>query len=212
MPVLFGDRLLYVGLQGSYLRGEASENSDIDVMVVLDRLSVGDMDAYRRILERIGDHERSCGFICGKEELLRWNPSEVTELLYGTKDLVGVLSDFLPEATRTDEINYINLSLGNLYHALCHRYIHADRERNAAAFRGTAKGLFYLIRHMHYLESGTFAPDRRTLKAQVSEKDRAVLEAAEQADGYDFDAAFAAVIEWCQAAFIRIDQLSERAR
>lgn len=43
----FGDRLRYVGLQGSYLRGEAHESSDIDVMVVLDRLSVRDMDVYR---------------------------------------------------------------------------------------------------------------------------------------------------------------------
>ena len=36
----FGTRLLYVGLQGSYLRGEANYNSDIDVMVILDVLSV----------------------------------------------------------------------------------------------------------------------------------------------------------------------------
>lgn len=40
----FGERLLYVGLQGSYLRREAHENSDIDVMVILDRFSVQDMD------------------------------------------------------------------------------------------------------------------------------------------------------------------------
>lgn len=38
----FGERLLYVGLQGSYLRGEAHENSDIDVMLILDRFSVRD--------------------------------------------------------------------------------------------------------------------------------------------------------------------------
>ncbi|MBO4914945.1 MAG: nucleotidyltransferase domain-containing protein, partial [Oscillospiraceae bacterium] len=61
----FGDRLLYVGLQGSYLRGEAHENSDIDVMVILDQFSVQDMDRYREILKRIGFYERSCGFICG---------------------------------------------------------------------------------------------------------------------------------------------------
>ncbi len=34
----FGERLLYMGLQGSWLRGEANENSDIDVMVILDRV------------------------------------------------------------------------------------------------------------------------------------------------------------------------------
>ena len=33
----FGSRLIYVGLQGSYLRGEAGPDSDIDAMVVLDR-------------------------------------------------------------------------------------------------------------------------------------------------------------------------------
>ena len=31
----FGGRLVYVGLQGSWLRGEATENRDIDVMIVL---------------------------------------------------------------------------------------------------------------------------------------------------------------------------------
>ena len=42
----FGERLLYVGLQGSCLRVEAHENSDIDVMVILDRFSVRDMDEH----------------------------------------------------------------------------------------------------------------------------------------------------------------------
>ena len=27
----YGERLLYMGLQGSYLRGEATENSDVDI-------------------------------------------------------------------------------------------------------------------------------------------------------------------------------------
>ena len=70
----FGDRLLYVGLQGSYMRGEATERSDIDVMIVLDRFSVRDMDIYRQALESAGERERACGFICGREELARWNP------------------------------------------------------------------------------------------------------------------------------------------
>ena len=35
----FGNRLLYVGLQGSCLRGEAHKNSDINIMVIQDRFS-----------------------------------------------------------------------------------------------------------------------------------------------------------------------------
>ena len=53
----FGERLFYVGLQGSWLRGEAHESSDIDVMVILDRFSIQDMDQYREILKRIRYHD-----------------------------------------------------------------------------------------------------------------------------------------------------------
>ena len=52
----FGERLLYMGLQGSWLRGEAHENSDIDVMVILDRFSVRDMDTYRQISNDLQEH------------------------------------------------------------------------------------------------------------------------------------------------------------
>ncbi len=76
-------------------------------------------------------------------------------------DLFGELKDYLPSATREDEINYVRLSLGNLYQELCHRYIHADRKKNIVAFRGTCKSMFFLIRNLHYLESGSFAVTKR---------------------------------------------------
>ena len=183
----FGERLLYMGLQGSWLRGETHENSDIDIMVILDGFSVRDMDTYREILKEIGFYEKSCGFICGKDEMKRWNPLEVCQLRHTTKDLVGVLMDFLPPATREDEINYVNLSLGNLYHELCHRYIHENRDKNTAKFCGTCKSVFYLIRDLHFLESGHFILSRKDLKEAVTEEDRIVLEMAELPDSYDFD-------------------------
>ena len=186
----FGERLLYVGLQGSWLRGEAHENSDIDVMVILDRFSV-----------------RSCGFICGKDEMKRWSPLEVCQLRQTTKDLVGNLTDYLPPATREDEINYVKLSLGNLYHELCHRYIHADRNTNAARFRVICKSMFYLIQNLHFLESGCFILRKTDLKEAVTEEDRIILEMAELPDGYDFDQAFTSLFAWCQSAFARIKRL-----
>ncbi len=204
---VFGNRLLYVGLQGSYLRGEANENSDIDIMMLLDQLTVKDMDAYRIILEKVGHSDKACGFICGKDEMTRWNPLEVCQLKHTTKDLYGTLTDYLPDASREDEINYVKLSLGNLYHELCHRYIHANREKNAMKLRGAGKGLFFLIQNMHYLESGRFVTTKRELKKLVSEEDRVMLSMAELPDGYDFDEAFSAVFHWCQAAFDRLGQM-----
>ena len=206
----FGDRLLYVGLQGSWLRGEAREDSDIDVMVILDRFSVQDMDRYREILKKIGFYERSCGFICGRDELLRWNPLEVCQLCHTTKDLYGTLADYLPSAAWEDEINYVKLSLGNLYHELCHRYIHRDRERNIAAFRGACRAVFFLIQNLHYLETSHFILTKKELKEAVSAEDRRVLELAELPDGFDFDQAFSVLFAWCQSAFLRVEQLAKK--
>ena len=203
----FGDRLLYMGLQGSYMRGEANEDSDIDIMMILDRLSVADMDVYRGILDRVGHREKSCGFICGREEMAQWNPLEVCQLRHTTRDLLGALTDYLPSATREDEINYVKLSLGNLYHELCHRYIHSDRAKSMAKLRGTCKGLFFLIQNMHFLESGVFVRTRRELKERVCLADREVLELAELPDGFDFDRAFSTAFAWCQSAFARIGRM-----
>ena len=94
-----------------------------------------------------------------------------------------------------------------MYHEICHRYIHADRELNTARFCGTCKGVFFLIQNMHYLESGRFTATRRELKAAVSNEDREALELAELPDGFDFDRAFCFLFEWCQRAFARVDKM-----
>ena len=205
----FQERLLYIGLQGSWLRGEANENSDIDVMILLDRFSVQDMDQYRGILQKLGFYDKSCGFICGRDELLRWNPLEVCQLRHTTKDLFGKLSDYLPSSSRKDEVNYVKLSLGNLYHELCHRYIHASRDKNAAKFRSTCKGVFFLMQNLHYLEHGCFLLTKKELKEAVSAEDRRVLELAELSDGFDFDCAFSLLFAWCQSVFPRIEKLMQ---
>jgi hypothetical protein len=99
------------------------------------------------------------------------------------------------------------LSLGNLYHELCHRYIHADRDTNAARFRGICKSMFYLIQNLHFLESGCFILRKTDMKEAAAEEDRIVLELADLPDGYDFDQAFTSLFAWCQNAFARIEHL-----
>ncbi|MDE7222430.1 MAG: nucleotidyltransferase domain-containing protein, partial [Acetatifactor sp.] len=47
LKACFGAGFLYLGLQGSYLRGEATENSDIDIMVILENMTVTDLDNYQ---------------------------------------------------------------------------------------------------------------------------------------------------------------------
>ena len=200
----YGERLVYVGLQGSYLRGEATENSDIDVMIVLDEFSVADMKTYRAILKEIGWYEKSCGFICGKEDLANWNPLESLQLKYTTKDLYGNLESLLPPSTRQDEINYVKISLGNFYHEICHRYIHAGDEKSRDKLRASCKQLYFVIQNLHYLESGDFILKKNDLKAVVSAQDREMLCVSELPDDYDFDKTYETVITWCQKTLERI--------
>ena len=204
----FSDRLLYVGLQGSYLRGEANEDSDIDIMLILDRFSVEDMDAYRSILLKIGHYEKSCGFICGKDDMARWNPLEVCQLQHTTKDLFGRLSDYLPSATRQDEINYVKFGVGNLYHELCHRYIHSDREKNIQKLRENGKAAFFLVQNLYYLESGIFATTKKELISLVSCEDRVMLQLSELPERYDFNNAFRCAFQWCRNALYRLDRMT----
>lgn len=201
----FDKRLLYVGLQGSYLRNEADEYSDIDIMVIIDEMTVHDLDDYKRVLISIGYFERSCGFICGKSEMANWNPLEVCQLLHTTKDLYGKLADFVPTYTVEDEKNYIKLSLGNLFHEICHRYIHSDREKNVVRLPLTYKSVFFIIQNMYYIDSGIFIDTKRELIKHLKNQDKEVMEMAimlKDNKEYDFNYAFDLLFTWCQNAII----------
>lgn len=65
----FGDRVAFIGLQGSRARGEATDSSDIDAVIILDRVSASDLDACRLILGDMPETELACGFISGIGEI-----------------------------------------------------------------------------------------------------------------------------------------------
>ncbi len=203
----FGERLIYVGLQGSYLRREATESSDIDIMAVIDGITVSDLKAYRNALVSVGDHDRSCGFICGKDDLEKWNPLEAFHLLNTTKDYYGELKKLVPAYTAEDERNYVKISLNNLYHEICHRYIHADREKNIWGLPISCKSVFFILQHLHYLSSGVFVTTKRELLECLKGEDKAVLELSislRDNPDYDFDGAFELLFNWCRNALARI--------
>ena len=201
MKEAFGPRLLYVGLQGSYMRGEAIEASDIDIMVVINDLTKKDLDVYREIILDLPVHEKSCGFICGMDELTGWNPLELCHLVHTTKDYYGNLSELLPEYSDQDIYHYIKVSLGNVYHELCHRYIHADRMKNYQALPFTYKGVFFILQNIYYLKTGVFCISKNEMLGMLEEGDKEIMEISMSiaSEGeYDFDWAFEALFQWCQ--------------
>lgn len=206
----YSERLLYVGLQGSYLRGEAKESSDIDIMVVVESLSVADLDAYRSVIGQLPNPEKSCGFICSSVDLLAWNPLEICHLLHSTRDYYGVLSKLVPQYGRSDVINFVRVSVNNLYHEICHRYIHGSRQKNMDRLPGTYRNVFFILQNLHYLETGVFVPTKERLLSALSGPDRDILSAAlylEKSEEYDFDMFFRLIFSWCQDTLRRVSFL-----
>ena len=204
----FGERLCYVGLQGSYLRGEATETSDIDAMTVIDGLGVEDLDAYCAAIQMIGYSEKACGFICGTEDLRNWNPLEICHLLHTTKDWYGVLSEMVPAYTQRDVAIYVRMSLNNLYHEICHRYIYEGRQASMEALPGMYKAVFFILQNMHYLETGVFAANKRELLGMLSGIDRDVLQTAMDMKAgavREADKAFSLLFDWCRDAMGRVE-------
>ena len=202
----FGYRLLYVGLQGSYLREEADERSDIDVMVLLDKLTTDDLELYKTIIAENENSEKSCGFICGKSELNNWNPSEMCQLINTTKDYYGKLSEYIPAYTTEDNRNFIKLSLNNLYHEICHRYIHASKEKNKEKLPVSYKSVFFILQNIHYQETGNFLQTQKELLLQLSEDDKKVLSMAlniRNKNTDDFDESFQMLFDWCKNTIIK---------
>ena len=204
---VFGERLMYIGLQGSYLRNEETKNSDIDIMAVIDNLSVEDLKTYQKALVSVGSFDKSCGFICGKDDLKHWNPLEICHLLNTTKDFYGELKKLVPEYTIEDERNHVKLSLNNLYHEICHRYVHADREYNVLKLPITCKSVFFIMQHLYYLSTGNFIPTKRELLECVQDENKTVLELSISLQNnidYDFDRVFSILFKWCQNVLSRL--------
>ena len=197
----FDSRLLYVGLQGSYLRGEATETSDIDIMVVIDNLCVCDLDNYRIIIQALEDSDKSCGFICSKDDIANWNPLEICHLLHSTKDYYGHLQELVPIYTQEDIRNFIKFSLNNLYHELCHRYIHAEAAKNLSHLPGTYKGVFFILQNLYFLTHGKFIATKAELLSLLKGKDHDVLKCAVDLNNgviRDFLESFTLLFTWCQ--------------
>ena len=89
VQVQFGPRVWFIGLQGSFGRGEATAESDLDVVLILDAVSAADLWAYSAMLDRLPERERVCGFVSGKGELLAWEPADLFQFCHDTRPLLG---------------------------------------------------------------------------------------------------------------------------
>ena len=154
---VFGDRVWFVGLQGSYGRGEATEASDIDVVVILDELAITDVQKYNAMLNTLPHRELICGFVSGKDELLKWEPSDLFQFCHDTTPIKGSLDEVMTVIDEDAVNRAIKIGACNIYHGCVHNMLHEKREDvlqglyksasfvvQAIAFKQTRKYIKYL--------------------------------------------------------------------
>ena len=170
----FGNRVRFAGLQGSYARGEATESSDIDLVVVLDELTEEDIAVYDTMLDSLDHRELVCGFLSGKEELLHWEPSELFQFCHDTRPLIGSLDDVLAVVTPGDIDHAIMTGACGVYHGCVHNMLY---EKDEEILRGLYKTATFAIRANTYRRTGIYCSRLDDLLQHTDGPDREIVQA-----------------------------------
>jgi hypothetical protein len=174
----FGDRVLFVGHIGSYARGEATEDSDVDINIVLDSLTFDDLESYRKIVRCMPHREKACGFICGADEMRAWPAHERFQFTQGCITLRGSLDGLVPAATDDDIRDSVRNIASSIYHQCCHSYIfEAEVDEAAESLKGAYKTAFFVMQELVHLRDREYVATKVELLDRLDSLDREVLKA-----------------------------------
>ncbi len=168
----FSGRIWFIGLQGSYARGEAKETSDIDIVVIFDRLSVNDLTAYRKMLDGIPERGKICGFVSGRDEIMNWEPSDLLQFCYDTIPVKGSLEDLLALVDGEAVKRAVKIGACNIYHACVHNFLH---EKSPDILKGLFKSAAFVIQAEYFLKTGRYIRKHSELCGLVSQDERRIL-------------------------------------
>lgn len=170
----FVGRVWFIGLQGSYGRGEATETSDIDVVLILGELRMDDLKAYRNMLDTLPNRELVCGFISGKDELLNWEASDLFQFYYDTTPIKGTLDRLLEKIDKHVVKRAIRIGACNIYHACVHNFVH---EKSEDILRSLYKSAVFVLQAVWFYETGKYIKSKAELQSAI-EPPSAVLDTA----------------------------------
>ena len=192
----FGDRVWFVGLQGSRGRGEATETSDIDMVVILDELRAEDIAAYSAMLDRLPHRELSCGFLGGRREICAWESSDLFQLYFDTTPIRGSLDALLPLLDDAAVERAIRIGACNIYHGCVHNMVHG---KNEEVLRGLYKGASFVAQAIVYRQTGRYYQRQRDLVEILSTNDQQVVDTflkLKNGGAVDFDEMSRTLFEW----------------
>ena len=169
----FKNRVWFVGLQGSYGRGEATETSDIDVVVILDELTAQDIQIYNAILDTLPNRELICGFVSGTQELLNWEPSDLFQFYHDTTPIKGSLDELLSVIDKTAIARAIKIGACNIYHGCVHNMLH---EKSDEILKGLYKSASFVVQAICFQETGCYIKSQKDLLVKVSGDEKSIVE------------------------------------
>ena len=169
----FGDRVWFVGLQGSFAREEATENSDIDMVVILDGLSSADVATYNMMLDTLPHRELICGFLSGKNEILNWEPSDLFQFYYDTKPIKGSPDELLPLIDDDAVTRSTKIWVCNIYHGCVHNMLY---EKSEEILRGLYKSASFVVQAIAFKQTGKYISHQKDLLEIVSPDERLIVE------------------------------------
>ena len=194
----FENRVWFVGLQGSYGRGEATETSDIDIVVILYELSASDIQKYNAMLDTQPYRELNCGFLSGKKELLNWEPSDLFQFFYDTTPIKGSLDELL---TVIDEIavnRAIKIGACNIYHGCVHNMLH---EKSEDILHGLYKSASFVVQAIAFKQTGKYIKHQKDLLGVVSADEQKIVETflkLKNGDAVEFGAMSDILFAWAK--------------
>ena len=170
---VFGDRVWFVGLQGSYGRGEATEASDIDVVVILDELAITDVQKYNAMLNTLPHRELICGFVSGKDELLKWEPSDLFQFCHDTTPIKGSLDEVMTVIDEDAVNRAIKIGACNIYHGCVHNMLH---EKSEDILRGLYKSASFVVQAIAFKQTRKYIKYLSELLNVVTTDERMIVE------------------------------------
>ena len=192
----FGDRVWFVGLQGSFARGEATETSDIDMVVILDELSASDVTTYNTMLDTLPHRELLCGFLSGKNEILNWEPADLFQFYYDTKPIKGSLDELLPLIDDTAVTRAIKIGACNIYHGCVHNML---IDKSEEILRGLYKSASFVVQAIAFKQTGKYISHQKDLLEIVSPDERVIVETflkLKNGGAASFDAMSESLFNW----------------
>ena len=169
----FANRVWFVGLQGSYGRGEATETSDIDIVVILDSLSAMDIQTYHALLDTLPYRELICGFLSGKKEIMNWEPSDLFQFCHDTTPVKGSLDEVLAVVDESAVDRAIKIGACNIYHGCVHNMLH---EKSEDILRGLYKAASFVVQAIAFKQTGTYIRHQKDLLQVVASGEQAIVE------------------------------------